>query len=160
MCKKIQNKKSVLETWSGTTSRILWRSRNEIAIEVSKEENTSDSMEMNDIIKECSFWRHEILLHTDHKDKIGGNINKNFRSRRWGSSLPGLRTRDPPLSPLSTWAKIFRHLCLQSHLQTSPQTHQKSYPKFQNSTKSLYRIYLKLADFPVNIWLKKIKFRL
>ena len=26
----------------------------------------------------------------------------NFRSRRWGSSLPGLRTRDPPLSPPST----------------------------------------------------------
>ena len=23
----------------------------------------------------------------------------NFRSRRWGSSLPGLRTRDPPLGP-------------------------------------------------------------
>jgi hypothetical protein len=23
----------------------------------------------------------------------------NFRSRRWGSSLPGLRRRDPPLSP-------------------------------------------------------------
>ena len=23
----------------------------------------------------------------------------NFSSRRWGSSLPGLRTRDPPLSP-------------------------------------------------------------
>ena len=27
---------------------------------------------------------------------------RNFRSRRWGSSLPGLRTRDPPLSPPST----------------------------------------------------------
>ena len=26
----------------------------------------------------------------------------NFRSRRWGSSLPGLRTQDPPLSPPST----------------------------------------------------------
>ena len=28
---------------------------------------------------------------------------------------------------------------------------QKSYPKFQNSTTSLHRIYLKLADFPVKI---------
>ena len=40
---------------------------------------------------------------------------KNFRSRRWGSSLPGLRTRDPSLSPPSTWAEIFRRTCLQSH---------------------------------------------
>ena len=51
---------------------------------------------------------------------------------RWGSSLPGLRTRDPPLSPPSTWAEFFRHTCLQSHLPTSPPTPQKSYPKFQN----------------------------
>merc|ERR1712074_51322 len=41
------------------------------------------------------------------KSKEGKNNNKNrkvkkFRSRRWGSSLPGLRTRDPPLSPPST----------------------------------------------------------
>ena len=41
-------------------------------------------------------------------------VQKNFRSRRWGSSLPGLRTRDPPLSPPSTWAEIFRRTCLQS----------------------------------------------
>ena len=40
-----------------------------------------------------------------------------FRSRRWGSSFPGLRTRDPPLSPPSTWAEIFWHTFLQSHLQ-------------------------------------------
>ena len=50
-------------------------------------------------------------------------IMPNFRSRRWGSSLPGLRTRDPPLSPPSTWAEIFRRACLQSHLKKSPQTH-------------------------------------
>ena len=43
--------------------------------------------------------------------------SKNFRSRRWGSLLPGLRTRDPTLSPPSTWAEIFRHTFLQSHLQ-------------------------------------------
>ena len=28
--------------------------------------------------------------------------------------------------------EIFRHTCLQSHLQTSPPTPQKSYPKFRN----------------------------
>ena len=31
-----------------------------------------------------------------------GSLTKKFRSRRWGSSLPGLRTQDPPLSPPST----------------------------------------------------------
>ena len=34
----------------------------------------------------------------------------------------------PPLGPSSTLAEIFRHMCLQSHLQTSP----ISYPKFRN----------------------------
>ncbi len=77
----------------------------------------------------------------------------NFRSRRWGSSLPGLRTRDPPLRPPSTWAEIFRHTCLQSCLKTSPPTPQKSYPKFQDSPTSLSWKYLKLAHFPVKIGL-------
>ena len=64
----------------------------------------------------------------------------NFRSRRWGSSLPGLRTRDPLLSPPSTWAEIFRHTCLQSHLPTSPPTPQKSYPKFRNP-RTIFEIF-------------------
>ena len=51
----------------------------------------------------------------------------------WGSSLQGLRTRDLPLGPPSTLAEIIRHTCLQSHLQTSPPTPQKSYLKFRNS---------------------------
>ena len=34
------------------------------------------------------------------------NIKK-FCSRRWGSSLLGLRMQDPPLSPQSTWVDIF-----------------------------------------------------
>ena len=55
-----------------------------------------------------------------------------FRSRRWGSSLPGLNTLDPPFGAPSTWAEIFRRTCLQSNLQTSPPTPQKSYPKFRN----------------------------
>ena len=43
-----------------------------------------------------------------------------------------LRMLDRPLVPPSAWAEIFRRTCLQSHLQTSPQTPQKSYPKFRN----------------------------
>ena len=43
-----------------------------------------------------------------------------------------LRTLDRSLVPPSTRAEIFRHMCLQSHLQTSPPTPHKSYPKFQN----------------------------
>ena len=35
----------------------------------------------------------------------------------------------------------------------SPQTPQKSYPKFQNPTKSLPRKYLKVVNFPVKIGL-------
>ena len=38
----------------------------------------------------------------------------------------------PSARPPSTWAEIFRCMCLQSHLQTSPPTPQKSYPKFRN----------------------------
>ena len=43
---------------------------------------------------------------TNSHDQDGGmhrtTKSGNFRSRRWGSSLPGLRTRDPLLSPPST----------------------------------------------------------
>jgi hypothetical protein len=47
--------------------------------------------------------------------------------------FPGLGMRDPPLGPPSILAEIFWHKCLQSNLQTSPPTHQKSYPNFQNN---------------------------
>ena len=33
----------------------------------------------------------------------------------WGSSLPGLRTRDPPLSPPSTRAEIFKRMISRLH---------------------------------------------
>ena len=36
-----------------------------------------------------------------------------FRWGRWGSSLPGLRTLNPLLSPPSTPVEIFRRTCLQ-----------------------------------------------
>ena len=44
-----------------------------------------------------------------------------------------LRTLDRSLVPPSTWAEICWHMCLQSHLQASPPTSQKSYPKFRNN---------------------------
>ena len=61
-----------------------------------------------------------LFVRTSHSISFCGcPVSKKFRSRRWGSSLPGLRTRDPPLGPPSTWAEIFRHACLQSGLQKS-----------------------------------------
>ena len=39
-------------------------------------------------------------------------LGKKFRWRRWGSSLPGLRILDPPLSPPSTPDEIFRRTFL------------------------------------------------
>ena len=43
-----------------------------------------------------------------------------------------LRTLDRSLVLPSTRAEIFRRTCLQSHLQISPPTPQKSYQKFRN----------------------------
>ena len=68
---------------------------------------------------------------------FGWQYKQKICSRRWGSSLSGLRTLDPPLGPPSIWTEIFRCTCLQSHLQTCPPTHQKSYPKFWNPRKLL-----------------------
>ena len=57
------------------------------------------------------------------------NIFKNFRSRRWGSPLPGLRTLDPPLGPPSTWEEIFQpHVPAESPSNISPlRTHIQSF---------------------------------
>ena len=52
--------------------------------------------------------KSEQLLKHNQQPKT----TQNFRSRWWGSSLPGLRTLDPPLSPQSTPAEIFRCTCL------------------------------------------------
>ena len=50
-----------------------------------------------------------LILKTRNKDKT---FLKNFCVRRWGSLIPGLRTQDPPLSPHSTYAEIFRRACI------------------------------------------------
>ena len=51
----------------------------------------------------------------------------NLRSCRWGPLLHVCARRPP-----STWTEIFPSMCLQSHLQTTPQTPLKSYQKFHN----------------------------
>ena len=66
-----------------------------------------------------------------------------------GSSLPGLPTQDPLLAPPLTLAQIFWHTCLQSHLQTSPPTPQKSYMKFQNFTTFFEFLYHPLCHSEV-----------
>ena len=65
-----------------------------------------------------------------------------------------------PLAPIGVLAPVSehagpsaQHACLQSRLQTSPPTPQKSYLKFRNSTTSLSWIFLILPDFPVKIGL-------
>ena len=73
-----------------------------------------------------------ILDNSSSLIKFLVKLYKNVRSRRCGSLLLGLRTLDPPHSPTTTWAKKFRRMCLQSHLQRSPPTPKNSYPKFRN----------------------------
>ena len=60
------------------------------------------------------------VLMTLQDALLAGKLRE-FHKCRWGSSLPGLRTLDPPLGAPSTLAEIFRRTGLQSHLQTSPQ---------------------------------------
>ena len=51
---------------------------------------------------------------------------------------------------LLRWSKIyyyFRHTCLQSHLQTSPPTPQKSYPKFRDP-RTTFEIFKKKLKMP------------
>ena len=45
-----------------------------------------------------------------YESKPGVNILQNFRWRRWGSSLPGLHTLDPPLSLTSTPVEFLRRM--------------------------------------------------
>ena len=53
--------------------------------------------------REGFFYNDSVIAVTDYSDDDKKmNIDENFHSRLWGSSLPDLRTRDPPLSPPST----------------------------------------------------------
>jgi hypothetical protein len=65
-----------------------------------------------------------------------------------GVLAPVSAQRDTPLSPPSTSAEIFRRTCLQSHLQTSPPTPQKSYPKFRNPRTNFQFFFLNLKTAP------------
>ena len=64
---------------------------------------------------------------TSERDK-----RRKFPLTMMGVLAHRLRTLDRSLVPPSAWAEIFRRTCLQSHLQTSPPTPQKSYLKFRN----------------------------
>ena len=56
---------------------------------------------------------------------------KLFRSRRWGPRARVCARETLRSAPIDM-SGIFRRMCLQSHLQSSPPTPQKSYPKFRN----------------------------
>ena len=104
------------------------------------------------LISNILSGRLRIIVGRGYKRNLWNNrINNciNFRSRRWGSSLPGLRTLDPPLSPPLTWAEIFWCAFLQSHLQTSPPTPQKSYPKFRNPRTTFGNTPLCLPNYSI-----------
>ena len=66
-----------------------------------------------------------------------------------GVLAPGSAHAGPSAHPPIDVSGNFPRTCLQNHLQTSSPTPQKSYLKFQNSTTSLSRIYLKSANFLV-----------
>ena len=75
----------------------------------------------------------------------GSEINlkvKVKRKRRWGSSLPGLRKPDPPLSPPSTLAETFQCTCLQIHLQKNFPAPQKQYPRFRTPMTTFLGFFL------------------
>ena len=59
-------------------------------------------------------------------------VNLGYLFAPMGVLAHRLRTLDRSLVPPSTQAEIFRHTCLQSHLQTSPPTPRKTYLKFRN----------------------------
>ena len=68
----------------------------------SRDSNTSDSdyvTEVTSALKKYTDLSNKIVI--DNSLESLRNVI-DFRSRRWGSSLLGLPTRDPPLSPPST----------------------------------------------------------
>ena len=90
------------------------------------------------------------------KGSISGALNWQISASADGRPRSRVRARGTLCSaPPLALAEFFRQTCLQSRLQTSPPTPQKSYPKIQNSTTSLSRKNLKLANFPVKIGLNE-----
>ena len=88
--------------------------------------------------------------------------NKKFPLTPIGVLAHRLRTLDRSLVPPSTEAEIFRRTCLQSQLQTSPPTPQKSYPKFRNPRTTFenaplcphnYSIVLGVGGSPIFFWI-------
>ena len=78
------------------------------------------------------FYIYSIIKQTQKQSKLMHLSCKSmyFRWLQWGSSLPGLRTLDPPLSNPSTPAEIFgTHVCKVTfnHLPRSLTSHIQSF---------------------------------
>ena len=65
---------------------------------------------------------------------------KNFRWRRWGSSLPVLPKLDPLLSPPSTPAEIFRRTCLGGGVKNSKSERKPLGPIYSQSTQKAFMV--------------------
>ena len=83
-------------------------------MEDTNEEKKVIKVEAKEIDNSMKLGNSEPLREDNKRDAEVKNIKdiNNFHSRRWGCSLPGLRTRDPLLSPQSTPAVIFRRTSL------------------------------------------------
>ena len=101
-------------------------------------------------ISSISIWGDNIKIQR-FESKVQQRMLYNFRLRRWGSSLLGLRTPDPPLSPPLMWAEIFRHPCLQS--QAEEAFHWRSFSEEVSLNKFRWRSF---ADW---VSLKKFRWR-
>ena len=81
---------------------------------------------------------------------VGGLVLMGFLAHR-------LRTLDRLLVSPSEWEEMFRCMCLQSHLQTSPRTPKKSYLKFRNPRTTLLAIvdmlYIVLVNYLCNSYM-------
>ena len=84
-------------------------------------------------------------LTTSVQDKIFGSVyGQNFRWRRWGFSLWGLRTLDPPLNPIDTSGNFLR----------TCQTNQKIWSIFSpfKAILSTFRfVFFKLKNCPQGV---------
>ena len=83
-----------------------------------------------------SFYRKSFLFTGNpflSQRKVGCLANISLESKDFvGTRFPGSPGKSRPAP--SALAEFYRRRFLHSHVQTSPPTTQKSYPKFQNST--------------------------